>query len=169
MQIHKEVFLRKVAKRQPNNDDYISSLVDVTNAILVHYNNLALSVQRRKVWLTATTRVLCSNAARTRNPLKSAGVAQTRQQISAVSRPKFTILSAHVEKVLQCNNFFPIVDSFLISEDVARQSCAMVPTWRFFAFCISASRMQHISDMHSKFALSPHNVWKYARQPISDR
>jgi len=50
------------------------------------------SVQRRKVWLTPTTRVPCSNAARTRNALKFAGVPQTRQQISAVSRPKFTIL-----------------------------------------------------------------------------
>jgi len=35
-------------------------------------------VQRRKVWLTPTTRVPCSN------PLKFAGVPQTRQQISAV-------------------------------------------------------------------------------------
>jgi len=34
----------------------------------------------------------CSNAAMTRNPLKLAGVPQTRQQISAVSGPKFTIL-----------------------------------------------------------------------------
>jgi len=31
---------------------------------------------------------------------------QTRQQISAVSRPKFTILSGHVEKVLLFNKFF---------------------------------------------------------------
>jgi len=44
------------------------------------------------VWLTPTTRVPCSNAAKTRNPLKFAGVPQTRQQISAVSGPKFTIL-----------------------------------------------------------------------------
>ena len=29
------------------------------------------SVQRRKVWLTPITRVPCSNAAKTRNPLKS--------------------------------------------------------------------------------------------------
>jgi len=41
-------------------------------------------VQRRKVWLTPTTRVPCSNAAKMRNPLKFAGVPQTRQQISAV-------------------------------------------------------------------------------------
>jgi len=39
-----------------------------------------------------TTRVPRSNAAKTRKALKFAGVPQTRQQISAVSRPKFTIL-----------------------------------------------------------------------------
>jgi len=33
----------------------------------------------------------------------------------------------------------------------------------------SASRVQHISDMHSNFALRPHHVWKYGRHPISDR
>jgi len=33
----------------------------------------------------------------------------------------------------------------------------------------SASRMQHIKDMHSKLALRPHHVWKYGRHPISDR
>jgi len=26
--------------------------------------------------------------------------------------------------------------------------------------------MQHISDLHSKFALRPHHVWKYGRHPI---
>jgi len=60
------------------------------------------------VWLTPTTRVSCSNAAKTRNPLKFAGVPQTRQQISAVSGPKFTILRGHVEEVLLFNNFFPL-------------------------------------------------------------
>jgi len=29
--------------------------------------------------------------------------------------------------------------------------------------------VQHISDLHSKFALRPHYVWKYGRHPISDR
>ena len=33
----------------------------------------------------------------------------------------------------------------------------------------SASHMQHISDMHSKFALRPHHVPKYGKHPISDR
>jgi len=42
---------------------------------------VAPSVQRRKVWLTPTTRVPYSNAAKTRNLLKLAGVPQTRHQI----------------------------------------------------------------------------------------
>jgi len=61
------------------------------------------------VWLTPTIRVpctACSNAAKTRNPLKLAGVPQTRQQISAVSMPKFAILRGHVEEVLLLNSFF---------------------------------------------------------------
>jgi len=58
------------------------------------------------VWLTPTTSVPCSNAAKMQNPLKFAGVPQTRQHISAISRPKFTILSGHVEEVLVFNKFF---------------------------------------------------------------
>ena len=44
------------------------------------------------VWLRPTTRVLCSNAAKTRNPLKLPGVPQTNETISAASGPKFIIL-----------------------------------------------------------------------------
>jgi len=32
----------------------------------------------------------------------------------------------------------------------------------------AASRVQHISDLYSKFALGPHHVSKYGRNPISD-
>jgi len=92
---------------------------------------VAPSVQRRSL-ADAHIRVPCSNAAKTRNPLKLAGVPQTRQQISAVSRPKFAILWGHVEEILLLNIFFPIVDTCLSCEDTARQSCAMVPKWRFF-------------------------------------
>jgi len=28
--------------------------------------------------------------------------------------------------------------------------------------------VQHISDLHSKFALRPHHVWKYGRHQISE-
>jgi len=57
-------------------------------------------------WLTPTTRVLCSNAAETRNPFKFTGVLQTPEPISAVSGPKFTILPGHVQEVLLFNSFF---------------------------------------------------------------
>ena len=114
-----------------------------------------------------------SDAAKTQNPLKFVGVPQTPEPISAVSGPKFTILSGHVEEVLLLNNFFPIVDICLSCEDMARQSCAMVPRWRFLATFLrpvfAASRVQRISDLHSKFALRPHHVPKYGKHPISDR
>jgi len=48
----------------------------------------------------------CSNAAKTRKPLKVAGVPQTPERISATSRPKFTILCGHVEEILVLNKYF---------------------------------------------------------------
>jgi len=75
-----------------------------------------------------------------------------------------------VEKVLLLNKFFPIVDTCLSCEDTARQNCAMGPRWRFLATfsrpVFAASRMQHVSYLHSKFALGPCHVWKYGRHPI---
>jgi len=126
-------------------------------------NISGVSVQRCKVWLTPTTRVPCSNAAKTRNPLKLARVPQTNETISAASGPKFAILYGHVEDILVLNMFFPTVDMCLSCEDIARQSCAMVPRWQFLATFLrpvfSASHVQHISDLHSKSALKPHHVW----------
>jgi len=59
------------------------------------------------VWLTPTTRVPCSNAAKTRNPLKLPGVPQTNETIPAASGPKFTILWGDVEEILlQLTSFF---------------------------------------------------------------
>ena len=64
------------------------------------------SVQRRNVWLTPITTLPCSNTARTRNPFKFTGVPQTRQQISAISTSKFTILRGHVQEVSAFNSYF---------------------------------------------------------------
>jgi len=128
--------------------------------------------QRRKVWLTPNTGVPCSNAAKTRNPLKFAGVPQTTGWISAANGPKFTILWGHVEEILLLNKFFSDC-RYMPCEDIARQSCGMVPRWRFLATFLgptfAASRVQHLSDMHSKFALGPHHVSKYGIdiQPVA--
>jgi len=121
------------------------------------------------VWLTPTTWLPCSNAAKTRNPLKTSWGAQTTGPISAASRPKFTILWGIWRRYCCITSFFPIVDRCLSCEDKARQSCTMV--WRWRVFCVlhfSVSRVQHISDLHPKFALRPHHVWKYGRHPICD-
>ena len=58
------------------------------------------------VWLTPTTRVPCSNAAKTPNPLKLSGVPQTNETIPAASGLKFTILWRHLEEILLFNIFF---------------------------------------------------------------
>jgi len=111
---------------------------------------VASSVQRGKVWLTPTTRVSCSNAAKTRNPLKFAGVPQTNETISAASGPKFPILCGHVEEILLHNNFFPIVDTCLSCEDMDRQSCGVVPRWRLFmvALCNRADHYIFACDFY---------------------
>ena len=70
-------------------------------------------------------------------------------------------------------SFFPIVDMCLSCKDIARQSCAMVPRWPIFddflGPAFSACRAQHVSDLHSKFALGPHYVSKYGRYPMCGR
>jgi len=57
-------------------------------------------------------------------------------------------------------------------------SAAKIPPDKFVRCCqngyflrpvLAASRVQHISEVHSNFAPRPHHVWKYGRHPISDR
>jgi len=80
-----------------------------------------------------------------RNPLKLPGVPQTNETISAASGPKFTILWGYVEEILLLNKFCSIVNTCLSCEDIARQSCAMVPRWRFLAtFLGPAFAVSHV-------------------------
>ena len=103
-----------------------------TGGALSESSVIPFLVPRHKVWLTAAAQVLCSNAAKTRNPLKSAGVPQTPKPISAVSGPKFAILCRHVEEILLFGKFFfLIVNTCLSCEDSTQQSCTMVRKWQF--------------------------------------
>ena len=95
------------------------------------------------------------------------GCPKLTKPISAASGPKFSILWGHVKEILLLNKFFPIVGACLSCEDIARQSCAMVPRWRFLATFLHPL-FSACSVLHSKFALRPHHVWKYGRHPISD-
>jgi len=131
----------------------------VTAALL---NTGGASVQCRKVWLTPTTRVPCSKAAKMRNPLKLAGVRQTRQQISAASRPKFTMLWGHVEEVLLFNKFF-----FRLSI-----RALVVKIWpdKVVHWCRDGDFLRLVfSDLHSKFVQRPHHVttWGNTRSRLT--
>jgi len=90
------------------------------------------------VWLTPTTRVPCSNAAKTRNPLKVAGVPKLTKR----SQPLVGRSSPYCKDMWgRCcclTSFFPIVDTYLSCEHIARQICngeQMANFWRFFASC----------------------------------
>jgi len=109
-----------------------------------------------KVWLASGERRRCSNEAKMRNPLKFAGVPQTPEPISAASGPQFAILWEHWEEILLFNKFFLTVNTCLSCKDSARQSCAMLRRWRFLRPVFPVSCVQHISDLHSKYALRPH-------------
>ena len=112
----------------------------------------------------------CSNAAKTQNPLKFAGVPQMVEPISAVSGRKFTILSGHVEEIVLLNKiFFRLSIHALVAKiwpDKVVRWCRDVD---FLRPVFAASRVQRISDLHSKFALRPHHVPKYGKHPVSDR
>jgi len=104
---------------------------------------LCSTPQRLADAVTPTTRVPCSNAAKTRNPLKFAGVPRTNETISAAiySGPSSPYCEDKCGGGIAVEQFFfPIVDACLSCEDIAPQSCAMVPRWRFlvlfFASCI---------------------------------
>ena len=67
-------------------------------------------------------------------------------------------------------SFFLIVDTKMriYSPTKLCDGVQMANFWRFWGPAFPARRVQHISDMHSKFALRPHHVWKYGRHPICD-
>ena len=101
---------------------------------------MAPSVQRRKVWLTPTTRVPCSNEAKTRNQLKFAALPQTNGSISGASGPKFTILWEHVEEILLLNKFFFRLSIRVhlrrYSPTKLLDGAQVAIFWRVFASCI---------------------------------
>jgi len=106
--------------------------VEATSLILLKTKTWANAEQRRKVWLTPTTMCI---AAKTRNPLKFAGVPQTTGSVSAASGPKFTILWGHVEDILALNTFFRMSIYALHSPTKLCDGAQMAIFGDFFASC----------------------------------
>jgi len=59
-------------------------------------------------------------------------------------------------------SFFPIVNTCFSCEDIAQKKLCdgaqMANFYEFLGPAFPASRVRHISDLHSKFALGPHHV-----------
>jgi len=86
-----------------------------------------------KVWLASVERCHCSNEANMQNPLKFAGVPQTRQPISAAKGPKFTILWGHVEEILLFKIFFRLSIHALVAKILANKVVRWCPDGQFLA------------------------------------
>ena len=120
---------------------------------------MAPSIQSRKVWLTPTTRVSCSNAAKTRSPLnlKLAGVPQT-EPISAVIVGQSSPYCGDVWGRYCClTSFFwlsiralvtknsPTLLTYLLTYLKLCDGAQKANFWRFLRPVFSASRVQHVS------------------------
>jgi len=97
--------------------------------------------------------VPCSNAAKTQNSLKLAGVPQTTGQISAASGPKFTTLRGCLEDILLLSKFFFRLSICALVVKLC-DGAQMAIFGDFFASCICsepfAARFRSASEIHTK-------------------
>ena len=118
---------------------------------------------------TPTTRVPCSNTAKTRNPLKFAGVpklAKRSQPLVGRSLPYYQ----HMRRRYCCLTVFSDYGYMALFRRYSpTKLCDGAKMAIFLRRVFPASHVQHISDLHSKFAIGPHHVWMYGRHPICGR
>jgi len=86
-----------------------------------------------QVWLTPTTRVPCSNTAKTWSLLKLAGVPLTSEPISAASQPSSPYCKDTWGRYCCSTSFFLIVDTCLSCEDIADKVVQSCPDGEFLA------------------------------------
>ena len=92
--------------------------------------------------LANNTRVPCSNDAKTRNLMGCPKLTKRSQTLVGRSSPYY----GDRWRRYCCLIIFPIVDMCISCEDIAQQSCAMVPRRRFFDdFISSEPRAVHFS------------------------
>ena len=131
---------------------------------------MAPSVQCRKVWLTPTTRVPCTNAAKMRNPLKLAGVPQTPNRSQLLMGQSLSYCGDLWRRYCCLTSyFFQLSIHALFAKIWPDKLVRWCADGNFLRAPFPASRVQHVSDLHPKFALRPHHVWKYGWHPICDR
>ena len=99
---------------------------------------VAPSVQRRKVWLTPTNKVSCSNDAQDAIPVEIWWGCPKPVNRSQPLVDRSSPYCGDMRRRYCClTSFFPVVDMCFSCEDIARQSCAMVRRWPILAiFCV---------------------------------
>ena len=90
------------------------------------------------VWLTPTTKVPCSNAAKTRNPLKLAGVPQTIPDRSQPLVGRSSPYCGDIWRRYRCLTTFSDFQLLRYSLTKLCDGVQMANFWRFFASCISS-------------------------------
>ena len=70
--------------------------------------------------------------------------------------------------ILLLNKFFRLLIRALAEKILPDKVVGWCADGDFLRPVFSTSRVQQISDMHSKFALRPHHLQKYGRHPICD-
>jgi len=107
-----------------------------------------------KVLLASAERHRCSNEAKTRSPLKFAGVPKLPSGSQPLVGRSLPYSGDAWRRYCCLMRFFPIVNTCLSCEDIARQSCAMVPRWRFLGdflhpVIFSEPRATHFRHRHT--------------------
>ena len=109
----------------------------------------------------------CSNEAKTRNRLKFAGCCKLPNRSQSSVGRSSPYCGGCVEEILLFNKFFFRLPTYALIATIQPHKvlrwCADGDVLTIFASCKSyftASCVQHISDLHSKFALRPYHVWK---------
>ena len=123
---------------------------------------VAHSVQHRKVWLTPNTGVPCSNAAKTRNPLLGCAKLPDRSQPLVCRSSPYCVTW---RRYCCLTSFYRLSIRALVAKIWPDKVVRWCPDGDFFGEFLGpafpATRVQHISDLHSKFALGPHHLSKY--------
>jgi len=114
------------------------------------------------------TRVPCSNAAKRRNPLKFSGVLQTHQRSQSLVIRSSPYCEDMWRRYCCLTSFFRLSAHALVAKIQPDKIVRCCPHGDFLRRVFTESRLQHVSDLHHKFALRPHHVSKYGRHPICD-
>ena len=130
--------------------------------------HVAPSVQRRKVWLTPATRCRAVTLPRRETRWNLQGCLK----LPDGSQPFVGQSSQYCGDLWRTYRCLTSIFRLSIRALVAKIWPDKVVRWcrdcDFLRPVFAASRVQRISDLHSKFALRPHHVPKYGKHPISD-